>query len=95
MYDYLKHAHDMLSEVRKLPEVQAWREEQNAKVARLQKGTAMGRQDKEGRPAANWGFMGTGCFEYTVIDAAVITVIQIKCVVTGDVLDLTPPVEDW
>lgn len=88
---YIPVVNAMISEVRAYPQVQAWMAEQARKIAEAQVGTWRERRNKDGDPIPKWPFGGPGeCFEYITHSGGLITSLRIRCVLTGDELDLTP-----
>ena len=96
MEDHIKHAHAFMDEVKKRPEVQVWRKEQAAKIALQQQGTWRERQDAEGKPVPKAPSEGVeSWFSYSIADVGIATAIKVRCVLTNDEIDLTPPAEFW
>jgi len=88
---YIPLVHSMISEVRQYPEVRAWMTEQAHKIAEAQAASGKATRDKNGSLVPKWPFGGPGeCFEYVAHSGGVITSLRIRCVLTGDELDLTP-----
>ena len=89
MDDHIKHAHAFMEAVKIRPEVEAWRKEQVARIARQQQGTWRERSDAAGNPVPKPPLGGAGgWFEYTVVDAGISTEISIRCTETGETIRL-------
>lgn len=96
MDGHIKLAHAFMDAVKARPEVQAWRKEQAMKIASQQQGTWRERQDVEGHPIPKAPSEGVeSWFSYAVADVGIATIIKVRCVVTNDEIDLTPPAESW
>lgn len=90
------HAFDLTHEIRTLPNVVAWRNEQLAKIAELQEGTHAGRRDKDGNPVAKPPVEGPEAwFDYTINVCGIGMEITVRCNQTGDTLPLSDPNEQW
>jgi len=89
--DYLNVVHAMINEVQTYPEVRAWMSEQAVKIAATQSGTQQEQRDNDGNPVPKWPFGGPGeCFEYIAYKGGMITGLRLRCVLTGNEIDLTP-----